>query len=390
MPAGHHHPGPHHRPLAALLVLIWSGVVPAVAPAATLTRPYELDLIARQGDVVDGQRLDIFRGVALDDRGSVAYTAVAIDQAAQQLSGAALLLDGKKVVARGDSIASGSLGFLGEPDLGNDGSVAYSADVFQPGAGLSNTGSVFGQRSIPSGHRLVAGRDTPVGGGRLAGAINPTINAGGSLAYVGAYFDTVLNLNATAVVRDGGVVAATGDVVGNSVIDGVDRPSLSDRGDLAFEASLIDLTTAEASTAIFLNGLLAVESGSVTEDIDLMEVFSPSVNSRGDLAYLARFMDRQTDLDNMAVVLNGEVILESGDLSAEGLIFDRLLDLDINSRGQIALLAILIDPDSLTVFEEGVFLSRAVVPEAATGLSVALAISFAACRWRRASHAAPR
>lgn len=354
------------------------------ASGHSIMSAFDLELVARQGQVVDGQELDIFRGVALNNHGSVAYTAVGVDDTTASLSGVALLVDGQRSVATGDTIGNGGLGFLGEPDLADDGTVAYSADVFQTGAGLSNTGAVVGPRSDPLSHLLVAGRGTLIGGVPLDGAINPSINEAGSLAYTAIYYDTVLDLSAAAILHDGAVVAATGDLVGNQVVSTVDRPSINARGDLAFEAVLIDLDTSEQSTGIFLNGTLAASSGAVSDGIELMEVFSPSVNDHGDLAYIGRYLDRDQNLDNMVVVFNGEAIIESGDRSFEGLILDRLLDVSINNAGQVALLATFLDEAAGTFFEEGIFLSQ-VVPEPGTGIGVLLLAGLAAAGRRRLS-----
>lgn len=356
------------------------------ASGHSLMSAFDLELVARQGEVVDGQELDIFRGVALNNHGSVAYTAVGVDDTTVSPTGVALLVDGQLSAVTGDTIGNGVLGFLGEPDLADDGTVAYSADVVRSGDGLTSTGAVVGQGSDPLSHLLLAGRDTLINGVPLDGVINPSIDGTGSLAYTAIYYDSVLDLTAAAILHDGAVVATTGDLVGNDVVSTVDRPSINARGDLAFEASLIDLDSSEESTAIFLNGVLAASSGTTSDGIELMEVFSPSVNDHGDLAYIGRYLDRDQNLDNMAVFFNDEVVIESGDRSTEGLILDRILDLSINDSGQIALLATFIDEATGNFFEEGIFLSQ-VVPEPATGLGVVLAAMLAVTRRRHSPHA---
>lgn len=333
--------------------------------------PFGFDLVARQFDTIDGQQLDFFRGVALDDQGRVAYTAVAIDDDTQQSTGAALLLDNRLVVATDDVIENGTLGFLGEPSLASNAAIAYSADVFQTGEALNSTGVVVGDPSDSAAHRLVVGRDTLIGGVPLDGAINPSLNAAGSFAYTGIYFDSVLNLNAAAILFNDQVIAATGDTVGNYVVDTVDHASLNDQGDLAFQASLIDLTTGQPASAVFLNGQLMAIGGPLPEAFELLEVFKPSVNRHGQLAYIARYLDSGTNLENTAVVFDGQIALASGDTNADGLIIDLIEDISINASGQIAIHATFIDSATNTFFEEGIFLTR-VIPEAGSFVILAL------------------
>lgn len=339
----------------------------------SITKAYEFDLVAKQLDVVDGQELGFFRGVALDDQGSVAYTAVAIDHETLELTGSALIVDNRRVVSTGDTIASGLLGFIGKPALAGDGSLTYSADVFMQGTGLSNTGAVVGNRSTPENHQLLVGRETTVGGVQLIGAINPAINNSGSLAYTGIYFDTLLDIDATAIILDGTVVAATADTVGNFVVDTVDHATLNDRRDLAFAATLINLTTTESSTAIFINGQLTAFDGAITDGLLLTEVFAPSLNQPGDLAYIGRYFDQAASLENTAIILNGQAVIKSGDLTNSGLIIDLIEDVTLNSSGQLAFQATFIDPATGAFFEEGIFLTR-VIPEPSSLLLAAISL----------------
>lgn len=322
----------------------------------------EFDLVARQFEIQDDQELDFFRGVDIDDQGNVAYTAVAIDDVTLELTGSALLVNNRRVVASGDTIGSGLLGFVGKPDLSAGGTTAYSADVFQQGIGLSNTGAIVGDPSDPATHQLLAGRDTIVAGIALEGAINPTINDFGSLVYTGIYFDSNLQIGASAIVLDGAIVAATGNLVGNSIIDTVDHATINDLGDLAFEATLIDLSTSLSSTAIFINGQLTSFSGALTDGIRLTEVFAPSLNNGGDLAYVGGFFDADAGLHNTAIIVNGQALIQSGDLSSTGLIIDTIEDVAINSSGQLAFQATFIDPALGLFFEQGIF-STELVPE---------------------------
>lgn len=334
--------------------------------------PYAFELVARQFDTVAGQDLDFFRGVALDEQGRVAYTAVAIDETTQDLTGAALLLDRELVVATGTTIGNGELGFLGEPSLASNGTIAYGADVFQQGVGLSNTGVVLGPTDNAAAHQRLVGRNTLIGGVALEGAINPSINAAGDFAYSAIYFDSVLGINASAIVTGDTVVAATGDVVGDYVVSTVDRASLNLAGDLAFQADLINLNTAEPATGIFHNGSLTAISGAISDGLNLIEVFSPAVNRNGDLAYVARYFDVDANLENTAVLLNGQVAIASGDTTDEGLIIDLIEDIAINASGQIAFHATFIDSKGTSFFEEGVFLAT-IVPEPSSLLGVAVA-----------------
>lgn len=350
-------------------LVICAGFVASGLATRAESASYEINLVARQFDSVAGQDLDFFRGVALDDAGRVAYTAVAIDDMSQELMGAALLLDQQLVVATGTTIGNGELGFLGEPSLASNGAIAYSADVFQQGVGLSNTGVVIGPTGNPGAHQLLVGRNTSIGGVALEGAINPSLNAASDLAYTAIYFDSALGINASAILAGDTVVAATGDVVGNYVVSTVDRASLNSVGDLAFQADLINLDTAEPETGIFINGQLTAISRAISDGIDLIEVFSPAVNDRGDIAYVARYFDLEANLENTAVLLNGQVAIASGDTTEEGLIIDLIEDIAINASGQIAFQATFIDGNGPSFFEEGVFLAT-VVPEPSSLLGV--------------------
>ena len=322
-----------------------------------VAQDFEFSLIARQFDVADGQELDLFRGVALNDLGNVAYTAIAIDDQGE-LTGSALLVDHQRLAATGDTIASGRLGFVGPPSVNSTNGVAYSADVFVQGSGLSNTAAVSGDRSDRSTHTLMVGRGNTVDGVVLDGALDPAINATGDLAFTGVYFDANLDLQASGIFHNGQTVAATGDLVGNQfVIDVVGSPSLNDRGDLAFKASLIDLVSEEASTGIFINGQLTALSGQITDGLHLTEVLAPSVNNPGDLVYVGRYFDTDVGFENTAIIFNGQAVITSGDTTPDGLILDRVEDVSVNAAGQLAFVATFIDPQGGTLFEQGVFLT---------------------------------
>lgn len=343
---------------------------------------YEIDLVARQFDLVEGQELGFFRGVGLDDQGGVAYTAVTIDVDSREITGSVLMFDDQRVVGTGDAIASGSLGFLGKPSLSGGGILSYSADVFFPGTALSNTGAVVGDLASPAGHQLVVGRDDVVDGVVLEGVINPMVNDNGTFAYTGIYFDPQLGLDASAIIYDGFIVAATGNTVGNFVVDTVDHATLSGQGDLAFAAYLFDLTTQDPLTAIFINGQLAVMNGNLTDGIELTEVFAPAFNRLGDFAYVGRYFDQQANLENTAIILNGQVVLKSGDMTVDGLIIDLIDDVALNAAGQLAFQATFIDPLDNTFFQEGVFLTQIIPEPTSTALLVVMSFVLAVVSFR--------
>lgn len=342
---------------------------------------YEIDLVARQFDLVDGQELGFFRGVGLDDQGSIAFTAVAIDVDSREITGSVLMIDGQRIVGTGDTITGGRLGFLGKPSLSGGGALTYSADVFFPGAALSNTGAVVGDLANSAAHQLVAGRNDVIDGVTLEGVINPVVDDHGALAYTGIYFDTQLSIDASAIIYNGSIVAATGSTVGNFVVDTVDHATLSGQGDLAFAANLIDLTTQDPFTGIFVNGQLAVVAGDLTDGIVLMEVLSPAFNQLGDFAYIGRYFDEQANLENTAVVFNGQVVLQSGDTTVNGLIIDLIDAVALNAAGQLAFQATFIDPLDNTFFQEGVFLTQ-VIPEP-TSAALLVVVPFVLAMQRR-------
>ena len=338
-------------------VMILSVVVPGMSSTIVNAQGLEFNLVARQFDVVDGQSLDLFRSVAINDLGQVGYTAVATDDNGDQ-TGSAWLVDGQKVAASGDIIAGGhELGFVGPGSVNASGQVAYSADVFMQGVGLSNTAAVRGDRRNTAGHTLVVGRDDTVAGLTLDGVLDPAISNSGQLAYTGLYFDAGLDLPAAAILHNDQIIAATGDIVGPFVVDVVGGASLNDQGDLAFEATLVDTNTFETSTAIFNNLQLTAISGAVTDGLLLTQVYGPSLNNGGDLAYVGQFFDSDQNIDNTAIIVNGQSVLTGGDSTPDGLVIDLIKDVAINALGQLAFVATFIDPDQGIFFQEGVFVT---------------------------------
>jgi len=89
--------------------------------------------------------------------------------------------------------------------------------------------------------------------------------------------------------------------------------------------------------------------------------------------FIAIAVTPSAGLENTAILLNGQAVIKSGDITSSDLIIDLIEDVTLNTSGQLAFQATFVDPATGAFFEEGVFLTR-VIPEPSGILLVAFSL----------------
>ena len=175
-------------------------------------------LVVETGDTVDGRTLMGVHAPSINDDGAVAYVGTFA-------GGSGVFIDDTTLVAKvGDTVDGKVLEGLGDTVLNDAYSVAYWGSFDTSGSGVFIDDST-----------LVAGAGETVAGRTLT-SVGPffSYNNIGSTAFIGEF------AGGEGVFIDDRLVLSTGESVGGNTVEGIDWPSLNDRGDMAFAVRLND------------------------------------------------------------------------------------------------------------------------------------------------------
>ncbi len=229
------------------------------------------EAVVLSGDVISGETLTGFNSPLINDSGEMAFLAIV-----SGISGSGIFTPSGAVALVGDVIGGKTLVSLGFPAINDMGEVVYLAS-FSGGRGI------FTQDDA-----VVVTGDTI--GGKTLGVINPaSINDSGELAFQGRFS------GGNGIFTQNSAVALTGDVIDGKTLTNTvsNTPSINDSGEVAFFASFTDPFAAvtEGDGVFTQNNAVALTGDTIGEKTLTGLGVSPSINSRGQVAFKGLFSD---------------------------------------------------------------------------------------------------
>ena len=160
-------------------------------------------------------------------------------------------------------------------------------------------------------------------GGPFGPFLNPiTLNDTGQISYEAPAGST----GDTSVYVDRTLVAGPGTVIGGRTLNNAVAPSLNNRGQVAYIGVYVD-----GGGGIFLDDAFLLGRGSVIDGRTLFFAFGPSLNDDGQVAFLSTF-----DAGGFGIFTDDRFVAGVGSTIDGRTITNTFSFLDINNRGQVA------------------------------------------------------
>ena len=255
-----------------------------------------------------------YGGVAINLFGQVAFHSK-IEVEGQTTWVPAVLTQDGLVVKEGEDLPDGTIlntiSFEGGVAINDRGQVAFHGEVVDPDLGANTRAALFTQDGV-----VVKEGDT-LPDGTILGAIRKNagvaINLLGQVAFQGRVFDPVFGIDTVAAVftQDGLVVKE-----GDTLPDGSILEDLSETGGVAInDFGLVAFHGGIGSTEVVFtqNGLVAKEGDNLSDGTTTLEEISDtggvSINAVGEVAFLGK-------INNFIAVFVGEAPVAEGDESS--------------------------------------------------------------------------
>ena len=229
------------------------------------------DAVVLPGDVISGETLTGFNSPLINDPGEMAFLAIF-----SGISESGIFTPSGAVALVGDVIGGKMLVSFGSPAINNMGEVVYLA-------------TFFGGRGIFTQDDAVVLTGDTIGGKTLS-VINPaSINSSGEVAFQGRFS------GGNGIFTQNRAVALTEDTIDGKTLTNIvsNTPSINDSDEVAFFASFTDPFAAvtEGDGIFTQNNAVALTGDTIGEKTLTGLGVSPSINSRGQVAFKGRFSD---------------------------------------------------------------------------------------------------
>jgi hypothetical protein len=297
---------------------------------------YSLNILAKTGDVVDGQQLGLILDTAINDPGEVAFTAYCTP-------GLLGIFTLSRVVTLVNAVIGGkTLTGFGTVAINNQGSMAFQGASVQPGP-------IF-EDGVFTLSRLLATTGSVIGGKTLINSGSPTINERGKVVFQGVYaagqgiftpsealikagdvvdgklltavgaFPALNNRDVVAVLvlysggygiwsTDSGFVVQSGDIVAGKRILRVAFTAINDAGEVAYTGSF------EGGNGVFFRSQLIAQTGTIEGKL-VQEFSRVAINNRGDIVYLSQTARPASFEHDYGVFAGTQLLLYTGDTLA--------------------------------------------------------------------------
>jgi hypothetical protein len=221
--------------------------------------------LAESGHKIGGHTPTSFGVPAINNNGTVAFLG--------SFSGGTGVFTQTALLAKsGDSIGGQTLATFGAPAINDRGTVAFQSwpsgriatAILTPTAVLVKTGDTIGGKILTD---LFFG---------------PTLNANGTVAFIGAFS------GGTGVFTEKALLVQAGDTIGGQTLTSFGSPVINDRGIVAFFA------TYPGGAGIFTQTELIAKTGDSIGGKTLIDLGQPAINSSGAVAFAALFSDRSS------------------------------------------------------------------------------------------------
>ncbi len=303
-------------------------------PDALAKQPYKLEIIARDGDVIDGKTLDFTntlpdRYPVINNNGNVAFH-TRLSAADDPDNGVFTINDGL-IAAAGQTFSGKTLTEINPtpPAINDINDVVFDAS-FEDGFGI-----------FSKDRGLLVDLSEPVDGRTLLFSLFVlSVNNTGNVAYRSAFVNSAGDgLKSGIFTTTDGLIIAAGDTVAGQTLVNIGFPLLSDTDDIIFTGT-VDNGTETTSAIISLNNGLLATAGEMINGRRTTELTFVWSNNADEFAYLTLLEDMPGDtfFRNAVVSSKTGVVTASGEV-IEGNLLQNVSVFSLNNNGDIVYIA---------------------------------------------------
>jgi succinate-acetate transporter protein len=288
--------------MARIRLILTLGTVFICSAGLAHSANYTLSILAKTGDTIGGVTLGNIGGFAINDRGTVVFTA--------SFNGGNGIFTASDLLAKtGDTIGGITLGNIGGFAINDRGTVVFTASfdggtgIFTPSDVLAKTGDSIGGITLSNVGDFAVNNKEVVFTGLSGPAYAP---------FPISIFARKINTG-TKAEDSSRLVANVGGTIDGKTLTGLGSFTINQRGDIVFVGSFNE------GSGIFRHGIftpsrLLIQSGDTIDDITLGPSFSGlAINDSGTLAFnnffgvTYRFGFGIFTLSNVVATLNTEI-----------------------------------------------------------------------------------